>query len=163
MRHSLICVLLTCICSLLAFAGHKAHAPLPSKLLAAKTVWIENHAEAGIADAAYRHLTKWGRLQVVDGPDKADLTISLSMTPGESIHGTTSTYHPPTDGNDTGHTTYGTVDAGSRCWINMQITETGTGQLLYSDNHICGLFRGATDMLFKDLRKRIEEQERQKN
>jgi hypothetical protein len=54
-------------------------ASLPSRVLAAKTVYVENQTTtAELQNTAYTELTKWGRLQIVDTPQKADIVLRLS-------------------------------------------------------------------------------------
>jgi hypothetical protein len=54
------------------------HAPLPEKLLTAKTIFVENHCGARLGDKAYAELTKWGRFQVVTDRAKADVVLLVS-------------------------------------------------------------------------------------
>jgi hypothetical protein len=52
---------------------------LPSAVLNARTVYVENQTTAAeLQDAVYTELTKWGRLQIVDTPQKADIILRLS-------------------------------------------------------------------------------------
>jgi hypothetical protein len=57
----------------------KAAGSLPSKAASAKTVFVENRTtEAELQNAAITELTKWGRFQIVDAPQKADLILRIS-------------------------------------------------------------------------------------
>jgi len=48
------------------FAEESERAPLPEKLVTAKTVFIQNESgETGFADAVFAHLQEWGRWKVV--------------------------------------------------------------------------------------------------
>jgi hypothetical protein len=52
---------------------------LPSKILAAQTVFVDNQTTtAELQNTVYTELSKWGRLQIVDTPQKADIVLRLS-------------------------------------------------------------------------------------
>jgi hypothetical protein len=54
-------------------------ASLPTSVVSAKTVYVDNQTTAAeLLNTAYTELSKWGRLQVVDNPQKADIVIRLS-------------------------------------------------------------------------------------
>jgi hypothetical protein len=81
----------------LAQANEKK-APVPSKVLAAKTIYVDNQTnDAELQHDAYMGLSKWGRFEIVDSPQKADLVLRLSgssvvkFVPGGEA---TSTYTP---------------------------------------------------------------------
>ena len=64
--------------SALAQANEKK-APVPAKVLAAKTIYVDNQTnDAELQHDAYMGLTKWGRYEIVDSPQKADLVLRLS-------------------------------------------------------------------------------------
>jgi hypothetical protein len=53
--------------------------PLPAKVLAARTIYVENRtSNAEIQNNVYLELAKWGRFQIVDSPKKADVVLRLS-------------------------------------------------------------------------------------
>ena len=52
---------------------------IPSRVLAAKTIYIDNQTtDAELQHDAYLGLSKWGRYEIVDSPQKADLVLRLS-------------------------------------------------------------------------------------
>ena len=52
---------------------------LPSRVLSAGTVFVDNQTTtAELLNTAYTELSKWGRLQVVDAAQKADIVLRLS-------------------------------------------------------------------------------------
>jgi hypothetical protein len=52
---------------------------LPSKVLSAKTVYVDNQTnDAELQHDAYMGLNKWGRYEIVDSPQKADVVLRLS-------------------------------------------------------------------------------------
>ena len=53
--------------------------PLPMIVMNAKTIYVENHTtSAELQNTAYAELAKWGRFQVVDTAQKADIVLQLS-------------------------------------------------------------------------------------
>jgi len=54
-------------------------AAVPSKVLSAKTIYVDNQTnDAEIQHDAYMGLTKWGRYEIVETPQKADLVLRLT-------------------------------------------------------------------------------------
>jgi hypothetical protein len=52
--------------------------PLPVNVLAARKIYVDNRTgDAVIQNNAYLELAKWGRFQLVDSPQKADLVLRL--------------------------------------------------------------------------------------
>jgi len=52
---------------------------LPAAVLAARTIYIDNQtSDAGLQNNAYMALAKWGRFQVADVPQKADIVLRLT-------------------------------------------------------------------------------------
>jgi hypothetical protein len=52
---------------------------LPRMVMNAKTIYVENHTtSAELQNTALTELAKWGRFQVVDSPEKADIVLQLS-------------------------------------------------------------------------------------
>ena len=61
-----------------AWANEK-RAALPSKVLAAQSVFVDNQTTtAELQNTVYTELSKWGRLQIVDTAQKADIVLRLS-------------------------------------------------------------------------------------
>ena len=59
--------------------ANEKRSSLPSKVLAASTVFVENQTtSAELLNTSYTELSKWGRLQVVDTAQKADIVLRLS-------------------------------------------------------------------------------------
>jgi hypothetical protein len=140
-----------------------APAPLPAKVLAAKTVFIQNdsgHAE--IADKAYRALSAWGRYQIVDSSAKADLIVILAIGKGEikSIqHSSTSTFD-----TGTGTWTYGSTHGPGTRPINftrIELVDPVTHDTEWTDEKPWGKKKSATEELINSLQQRVEQQEKQ--
>jgi hypothetical protein len=52
---------------------------VPSKVLSAKTIYVDNQtSDAELQHDAYMALGKWGRYEIVDSPQKADVVLRLS-------------------------------------------------------------------------------------
>ncbi|GAC1632830.1 MAG: hypothetical protein NVS9B14_06550 [Candidatus Acidiferrum sp.] len=133
------------------------HAPLPPKVMQAKTVYIENHAgSARFADRAYDELKKWGRFKVVTDPKEADLVLLL--TSREYIVGSYTSGHLDESGYYSANTANTKV---GRTFLT--ILDPISGQEFWQDSKAWGnLFTGfhsATRALIGELRKRIQEQE----
>jgi hypothetical protein len=53
-------------------------AAVPSKVLSARTIYVDNQTnDADIQHDAYMGLSKWGRYEIMDAPQKADLVLRL--------------------------------------------------------------------------------------
>ena len=77
MKYRLALAVLVCA-ALLSFADDGGHAPLPQKLVAAKTVFLQNDSgEQGFSDAVFMQLKEWGRWRVVANRTEADVVITL--------------------------------------------------------------------------------------
>src|SRR5689334_3385529 len=62
-----------------AAAEEKAYAPLPDKVVAAKTIMLVNESgTARFGDDLYQQIVAWNRWQVVTDRGKADLVLVLS-------------------------------------------------------------------------------------
>lgn len=127
------------------------HAPLPTQLVTAKTVYIENQGSAKIADKLYEELRSWGRFQLVDSPEAADVVLQLSVVKGGHSSGTTSSYDYKTNTWNNG-----TVHANSDDQAQIIIRDRQTGTSLYSDTRSGG--GHAIRKLIQELRNRIDEQ-----
>ena len=52
--------------------------PLPVNVLSARKIYVDNRTgDAGIQNIAYLELAKWGRFQIVDAAQKADVVLRL--------------------------------------------------------------------------------------
>jgi hypothetical protein len=59
--------------------ANKTSAQLPYSILAAKTIYVENQTnDASLETTVAAELTKWGRFQILDSAEKADLVLRLS-------------------------------------------------------------------------------------
>ena len=61
-----------------AVAAQEKYAPLPDKLVAARTVFLENDTgEHKFSDHIFEQLQQWGRWRIVTNRGEADVVISL--------------------------------------------------------------------------------------
>jgi hypothetical protein len=146
-----------------SFAKHEKM-PLPRQLMTAKAIFIDNRSGfADIGDRAYDELKKWGRFQVVDSAEKADVVLLFSAN--EYVSGYSSNSYHNTSGNvsDSGNInaqTYGRTSSNAvvsgRTYVT--VVDPKNGASLWSDSRSWG-WRSATRGLVKDLRERMEQQE----
>ena len=82
MRIQIICGILGfLLLSSLVVAENKTYAPLPDKVVSAKTVFFVNDsATARFGDDLYQQIKAWNRWQVVTDRSKADLVLVLSAS-----------------------------------------------------------------------------------
>ncbi len=79
------------LCTLTAVAEKKIYAPLPDKIVAAKTVFFINESgTARFGDDLYRQIKSWNRWEVVGDRGKADLVLVLSPSDTMPVVVTTS-------------------------------------------------------------------------
>lgn len=158
-----ILVFVSAACLLAAKKEEKVqHAPLPAKVLAAKTIYIQNDSGyADMADKAYTQLKAWGKYQIVDAKEKAELVLVLAVTSTQREGRSpswVSVYN-----SKTGGWTNGTVQTPSTETLNfsqLTLIDSATGEVAWSDRMIWRRKRSATQELIKSLQRRIEEQEK---
>ena len=79
--RSLVAILITTMFAMtpcVALANKKGPS-LPAAILGAKSVYIDNQTtDAALQNAAHMSLAKWGRFQVVDSVQKADVILRLT-------------------------------------------------------------------------------------
>lgn len=81
MRIRLATVVFLLLNAIGACAQEKLYAPLPDRVVAAKTVFFMNESgTARFGDDLYRELKAWNRWEVVTDRDKADLILVLSAS-----------------------------------------------------------------------------------
>jgi hypothetical protein len=126
MNHSLALSMLVCagICT----AEDAKHAPLPEKIVAAKTAFLQNDTgEQKLADNVFRQLQQWGRWRILTS--RADADIVLSLDHKERFH------------ND----------------FYLRVLDRESGELLWTAKKdvAIGTFNGIAKALLSELRKRL--------
>lgn len=82
-RMRIVCVAL--VAALALCGADESHAPLPDRIVAAKTVFLQNDSgEQNLTDQLYRHLEEWGRWRVVTNRTEADIIVSIDRKPLDS-------------------------------------------------------------------------------
>jgi len=151
-------------------AGDKM--PPPAIFLEAKSIIIVNESgHADIGDKAYDEIKKWGRYRIVENPGEADLVLVL--TSREDIVGyqrdTVTNTYGTVYGNDTSASSStqsystGTTTAVTRGVTTIVFFDRRTSQKVWSDTRRWKMFSSATRGIIKDIRKRIEEEEKKRN
>jgi len=139
------------------------HAPLPERVLTAKTIYIQNDTGyAEIGDATYGHLKEWNRCQVVASKEKADLVLVVSLATSEQEG--TEARHIHTYNSQTGAWVNGTVQEPSTTrwtFTRMKLIDGNTGETVWGDQRIWWRKHHPTQELIDSLRQRVEEQEKQ--
>ncbi|HYT21374.1 MAG TPA: hypothetical protein VEW05_14240 [Candidatus Polarisedimenticolia bacterium] len=134
----------------------ETYAPLPEKLMQAKTVYVENKTkDAQIADVVFRELLKWKRYVLVTDKSKAELVFVLTETTHEAIYsnGTRVSNQIGSATITTGGQIY-SYTAGS---LTLEIQDA-EGTVWANTKPFSR--KGATRDLMNDLRQRIERQEK---
>lgn len=170
-----LCVFLV-VFSASAALGKKRHvlkyAPLPQKLVTARTVFLDNQTGfANVGDKAYQELEKWGRFRVVDSPKKADVVFLISQREYEG--GYTTSHFGQTHGAISGGGNVALYSGGStrtrtieRVQVHLTVVDPRNGVSLWADSRQQSVpstidqivTQGLTRSLINGLRKRIKEQ-----
>src|SRR5216684_1370829 len=115
--------------------GTDKYAPLPDKVVKAKTVfYVNDTGNSRFGDDLYRELKKWNRWQVVTDRSKADLVLVLSQR--ETVEGAIATGTTTTTGN----TATGTAVAApikTSSWF-IHLIDPGSGETLWTTRHTLG-------------------------
>ena len=76
---SALLVLATLLLSPAVSWANEKRPSLPTSVLSARTIYVDNQtSSAELQNTAYTELSKWGRFQIVDAPQKADIVLRLS-------------------------------------------------------------------------------------
>ena len=80
MKIPLACVFATAsLASSPVLYANKTYSPLPAIVFTGKTVFIENTTgDATFQHLVYMEIVRWGRFQVAESRDKADIVIAIS-------------------------------------------------------------------------------------
>jgi hypothetical protein len=134
----------------------KETAPLPEKIMQAKTVFVENQTkDAQIGDAAFRELSKWKRYVLVADESKADLVFVLTEATHEAVYS-----NPVRVSNQVGMTTIttgGQVYSYTTGSVTLEIQDA-EGTVWANTKPFSR--KGATKDLINDLKDRIKRQEK---
>ncbi len=165
-----VCSLVIIMTTLLMAPGFAKHEkmPLPPGVMTAKTIYIDNRSGvADLGDKAYDELRKWGRFQIVDSAEKADLVLLLSAKSYVSGYSSGSYHNTNASVDSNGNVTAQTYGNGSTSAVYsgttyITIVDPKGGASLWSDARAWGRWKSATRGLVKELRERMETQEGRK-
>jgi hypothetical protein len=121
--------------------------PLPASVQGARTIYVDNRTtSAELQNTAYTELSKWGRFQVVDTPQKADIVLQLSN--GNYVKfvpdGETPPAFDPKAGKQAWMGADGAVPPGS---TRISLIDPKSGNSLWSDIRKTDNPKAATHML----------------
>jgi hypothetical protein len=143
----------------LSAAAKDKHSSLPTVVMNAKTIYVENHTTAAeLKNTAFTELAKWGRFQVVDSPEKADIVLQLSngnfvkFVPG----GEDAPAAAPKPGKQDWVGADGSVPPGS---TRVSLIDPKSGSSLWSDVRKTDSPKAAAHML-DGLREAIDQKEK---
>jgi hypothetical protein len=128
-------------------AANNKRPSLPAIVRNAKMVYVENHTtSAELQNTAYTELAKWGRFQIVDNPQKADIVLQLSN--GNYVKFVSGGENPAAAGAKAGKQDWvgadGGVPPGS---TRISVIEPKSGNSLWSDVRKTDNAKAATHML----------------
>jgi cytochrome c5 len=150
-----------------SYAKHEKM-PLPQQVMTAKTIYIDNRSGiADLGDKAYDELRKWGRFQIVDSAEKADVVLLLSAKAYISGYSSNSYHNTSGSVDSSGNVTAQTYGNGNTSAIYsattyVTIVDPKAGAPLWSDARAWGRWKSATRGLVKELRDRMDQQEGRK-
>lgn len=142
----------------LAWANDKRPS-LPTSVLSARTVYVDNQTtSAELQNTAYTELSKWGRFQIVDAAQKADVVLRLSngnhvkFVPGNGDS-------PASDPKPAKQNWMGADEAVPPGSTRVSVIDAKTGNALWSDIRKTENPKAATHML-DGLREAINQKEK---
>lgn len=134
------------------------HEPLPASVLSAKSLYIQNDSgSADMADKAYTQLKEWGRFQIVDSKEKADLVLVLNESRETRQHDSVDSVS--LHNSATGAWTTGTVPStATRTWTFTEVRLLDrAGEVAWSDRKVQSRKYSACMELIKELQARMAE------
>jgi len=152
LRPVLIGLIVSLAVSPVPFAAEHKHAPLPDKLVQAKTVFLENSTgDQKLADRVYEQVTTWQRWAVVTDRSKADILLILSFDPNSTAVVTTGS------ATAIGRSAYGTgVGIPVQWYVYLHVVDRETGDPLWTARSRMKAGAGRTaGGLLSDLKQRL--------
>jgi hypothetical protein len=129
---SLLAFVVLCLSAALCNANDR-HPAVPAKILTARTVFVDNQTpDAELQLDAVMGLNKWGRFEIVDTPQKADIVIRLvgsSFVKYVPVQEVPAKYEPKPA---TPNTPDGEELAPAGC-TRLEVVEPKTGGLLWAE------------------------------
>jgi hypothetical protein len=122
-------------------------ASLPASVASAKTVYVDNQTtSAELLNTAYTELLKWGRLQIVDSAQKADIVLRLSN--GNYVRFVPGGENVPAADPQSGKQNFADADEAvpPRC-TRISVIDPKTNNSLWSDTRKTDNAKAATHVL----------------
>ena len=125
----------------------RSRASLAASVVSAKTVYVENQTTtAELQNTAYTELLKWGRLQIVDSPQKADIVLRVSN--GNYVKFVPGGENPPASKPKAGNQDFaGADEAVPPGSTRISVIDPKTGNSLWSDIRKTDNPKAATHLL----------------
>ena len=142
-----IAALVLVLHSSVAMQANEKRAGLPSRVLDAHTVFVDNQTTtAELQNTAYTELSKWGRLQIVETAQKADIVLRLSN--GNAVRFVPGGENAAAPGAKEGKNNFvGADDAVPPGSTRISVIDPKTGNSLWSDIRKTNNPKTATHML----------------
>jgi hypothetical protein len=160
MRIQLATLGFVLVCAIGIGAQDKLYAPLPDRVVAAKTVFFMNESgTARFGDDLYRQLKSWNRWEVVTDREKADLILVLSAS--DTVPVTVTVRSGTNSGQSTSQTTMtGSGKMETQHW-HLYVIDAKTGENLWRSDASMGgkLWRSwgsIAKSLLDDIQKRLK-------
>src|SRR5260370_33816820 len=138
--------------------GNEKYAPLPDKVVKAKTVFYVNETgNSRFGDDLYKELKKWNHWQVFTDRSKADLVLVLSQR--ETVEGVVATGTATATGNAAAGTAVAAPIKTSSWYIHL--VDPSNGETLWTTRHTLGgrlwqSWGSVARSLLSDLQKRMK-------
>jgi len=132
---------------------------LPMMVLNARTIYVDNHTtSAELQNTAYAELAKWGRFQVVESQQKADVVLQLSN--GNYVKFVPGGENPPDSQAKGGKQDWVGADEGVPAGsTRITLIDPKSGNSLWSDVRKTDSPKAATHML-DGLREAFDQREK---
>jgi hypothetical protein len=133
-----------------------------SKILSAKTVYLENQTTVdAVGNAARAQIKKWGRYQIVQNQESADLIFLLSASPyrgGQIIFASGQTGSVDAQGNVQEDRAPDYNRQSPVRYAYLTVIDSKSGQKLWSDAHVWGGLLTGQNSAGKHLIEKLQKQ-----
>lgn len=141
--------------------ANKKTVTLPASVLASRTIYVDNQTtEADLLDGVLLELAKWGRFQIVDQPQKAELVLRLNNS--NSVKVVPEGAEPSGFGARRGNAMFSSTDEEASTpsgYTRATLIDSKTGNAVWSDLRKTSGAKLATRLL-DALRDVIEQQQK---
>jgi hypothetical protein len=133
-----------------ALSAAQDHAPLPERLVTARTVYLVNDSgDLKVFDKFYQEVKEWNHFAVVTSRDDAEIVMVLTSNPGYVVSVVTGTVVP-------GGSVVGTAVSVPSEYLCLKVFSSATAEVLWSDKTEKWVTSGhAPSKLVSNLKKRM--------